>query len=424
MSLLGTLGAITRNAKAIQEIAIAASKDLASVNNNTVAKKDGLPVFKVRTEPTTAKVATVIPEGTPEHLKRFYNLEVYFREMGLENYRVLKVDESASYYIVFLKLHLNMKTRVLSNQEELSKLSMKLGTDYESMVYSGKTLLDGKPCFLLGFPKHEKGKLELSTLLNDMPEEAKRYKMPFAVCQRVDKSIYWVDLVKAGHSKIIGASGAGKSVFLNSLVTQVMRNKKAELFLIDMKQSEKDWGAVSRELPPDHFGNTFNGAIKVLDNILKIANERRTSGNSDPIVLIIEEADKMMNAGLVDDENPIDQQFPSKEQHRKLRQQMALVSSELRSLGVICFWVGQGALPSEVGANIIRQFKTVYGMTVADTDASKNATGRAGQYLNLLSGNGDMQVYCNGKRVRGNSPFCSQEEAVIAVRNKYKLNGE
>jgi len=63
MSLLGTLGAITRNAKAIQEIAIAASKDLASVNNNTAAKKSGLPVFKVRTEPTTAKVATVIPEG-------------------------------------------------------------------------------------------------------------------------------------------------------------------------------------------------------------------------------------------------------------------------------------------------------------------------------------------------------------------------
>lgn len=419
MNLMRVLGRLVRNAKKIE---VAAHEISGYVEK--LASKPSATTSMEKMLVAGGEAKRSLPASVPKNLRKFYELDGMFSDMGYENYNVLHVDESASYFIVFIQLHLNMKTKVLSSQPELAKLSMKLGTDYESSVYSGNALYQGEPCFILGFPKHEKGKLELSHLLGSgEPKDANDFTIPFAVCQRVDKSIYWIDLVKAGHSKIIGASGSGKSVFLNSLVVQSMKSEKAQLFLIDMKQSEKDWGAVSRELPYDNFGNTFDGAIRVLNNVLELTNGRRTSGNSDPIILIIEEADKMMNNELVDDDNPIDQQFPSKDQHKKLRQQMTLVASELRSLGVICYWIGQGALASKVGSGIISQFKTVYGMTVSNADVSRNATGMAGQNLHLLSGNGDMQVYINGRRVRGNSPFCSQGEAVEAVRNKYNLKG-
>lgn len=49
---------------------------------------------------------------------------------------------------------------------------------------------------------------------------------------------YYFDIRKAPHMLIAGATGSGKSVFINSMIEQIMTDKKTELYLFDPKMVE------------------------------------------------------------------------------------------------------------------------------------------------------------------------------------------
>lgn len=113
----------------------------------------------------------------------------------------------------------------------------------------------------------------------EVPREERKYpELPdtddfqLAIGQTIDGDTYRYDIRKAPHLLIAGATGAGKSVFMASLLEQLKENSDAELHLFDPKMvelAEYSAHAVEHETEPssilkslERLERTMNGRYK------------------------------------------------------------------------------------------------------------------------------------------------------------------
>lgn len=194
-----------------------------------------------------------------------------------------------------------------------------------------------------------------------------------------------------------------------------------EIFVIDMKDSEEDWGDVRACLPNTHHAGTFSASI----NLLNLVVERMYQSDRR-ILLIIDEFEKLMSdENVATSSEANDHHYPTKEQHLEIRRILALLATTSRSLGVRMVCIGQGENRSKIGKKIRGQFQMTVGLWVAEHTASQAITGLPQQYLNKLSGEGDMKIYLRNRTVRGNSPLALQSDVVAAIlQSQSHLQGQ
>lgn len=164
--------------------------------------------------------------------------------------------------------------------------------------------LHNKGTFLLQYPKTNRGKFSF----NDGFRKGKfSGELPFLLGYSDSEGVITADLSTLPHLLVAGATGTGKSVFINSLITSLYKkSSKTHFVLIDPKQVELSHFASKLKLAfsmdkavtdCDQAFNVLNHACNIMDATYKEMQkdkirsiyERPKSSKYRPIVIIIDE---------------------------------------------------------------------------------------------------------------------------------------
>lgn len=101
--------------------------------------------------------------------------------------------------------------------------------------------IPGKNAFGVEIPNKTRGTVGLKGLLNSPEFNNNRHELSFAVGEDCDGNKYVVDLTKMPHLLVAGATGAGKSVCINTLICSILYKytpEEVKMLLVDPKQVE------------------------------------------------------------------------------------------------------------------------------------------------------------------------------------------
>lgn len=101
--------------------------------------------------------------------------------------------------------------------------------------------------------------------------------LPFPVGVSIGGDAIWADLAKLPHLLVAGATGSGKSVALNSLLTSLIDHKTSDelrLWLIDPKRVEL--GIFERAPQVERIATDIRDAVEVLESVVDIMDFRYT----------------------------------------------------------------------------------------------------------------------------------------------------
>ena len=261
--------------------------------------------------------------------------------------------------------------------------------------------------------------------------------LPLALGKTISNNIYMVDLAKIPHLLVAGATGQGKSVCLNAIITSLLYKKHpAELkfVLIDTKMVELSIYSplvnhFLAQIPPESAqdepiitdlnkaANTLNSVCMEMDErftLLKYANVRNIEEYNDKftnrqlnperghrylpyIVVIIDEyGDLIMTAGK-DIEMPI-----------------ARIAHNARAVGIHMVIATQRPTVDIITGNIKANFPGRIAFRVVSSIDSNTILDSKG--ANHLIGRGDMLILDKGTPVRVQCAFVDTPE-VIAINN-------
>lgn len=128
-------------------------------------------------------------------------------------------------------------------------ISVKKVENYEediAMALEVKSLrtqipIPGKNAFGIEIPNKVRGMVGLKSVITSPAFQNNKHKLSFAVGQDCDGENYVADLTKMPHLLIAGATGAGKSVGLNTLICSIIYKyspEEVKFLLVDPKQVE------------------------------------------------------------------------------------------------------------------------------------------------------------------------------------------
>lgn len=171
----------------------------------------------------------------------------YKLEMTMEEFNVPATVEKAirgpSFTMYYLKLGPGYKINKITSLKE--NLKMRL------MVKNLRILapIEGCDNFGIELPNSKRDKVGLRSILCSKEFNEKNSGIQIAFGKTLDGTAYVADLAKMPHLLVAGATGTGKSVFLNSLITSILFKYSPEdvrMILIDPKRVEL---SVYRGLP-------------------------------------------------------------------------------------------------------------------------------------------------------------------------------
>lgn len=125
--------------------------------------------------------------------------------------------------------------------ESIAQISNNIAMELEAISIRILAPVPGKPYVGIQVPNQHGGTVGLRRLLKDGEKTSQGQALPVAVGRNIRNEAIFLDLAKAPHLLIAGATGSGKSVCLNSLlVSLLVRFSPAELrlLLIDPKVVE------------------------------------------------------------------------------------------------------------------------------------------------------------------------------------------
>lgn len=187
-------------------------------------------------------------------------------EMTMEEFNVPATVEKAvrgpSFTMYYLKLGPGYKINKITSLKE--NLKMRL------MVKNLRILapIEGCDNFGIELPNSKRDKVGLRSILCSKEFNEKNSGIQIAFGKTLDGTAYVADLAKMPHLLVAGATGTGKSVFLNSLITSILFKYSPEdvrMILIDPKRVEL---SVYRGLPNLLIKETIKEAKHAV-NVLK-----------------------------------------------------------------------------------------------------------------------------------------------------------
>ncbi len=273
--------------------------------------------------------------------------------------------------------------------------------------------IPGKGTIGIEVPNAKPNIVSMESILNSKKFQDTKMELPLALGKTITNEVFMVDLAKIPHLLVAGATGQGKSVGLNAIITSLLYKKhpnELKLVLIDPKKVEfslysrianKFMAAVPDEEEPiitdvTKVVRTLNSLCALMDSrydLLKKAGARNikeynqkyinhrlklTDGHEymPYIVVIIDEfGDLIMTAG------------------KEVELPIARIAQLARAVGIHMVIATQRPTTSIITGNIKANFPGRVAFKVTSAIDSKTILDRTG--ANQLIGRGDM-LYLNG----------------------------
>ena len=274
--------------------------------------------------------------------------------------------------------------------------------------------IPGKGTIGIEVPNAKANIVSMESILNSKKFQETKMELPIALGKTITNEVFMVDLAKIPHLLVAGATGQGKSVGLNAIITSLLYKKhpnELKLVLIDPKKVEfsvysritnKFMAALADEEEPiitdvTKVVRTLNSLCVLMDSrydLLKKAGARNikeynqkyinhklrlTDGHEymPYIVVIIDEfGDLIMTAG------------------KEVELPIARIAQLARAVGIHMIIATQRPTTSIITGNIKANFPGRVAFKVTSAIDSKTILDRTG--ANQLIGRGDM-LYLNGQ---------------------------
>lgn len=296
--------------------------------------------------------------------------------------------------------------------------------------------IPGKGTVGIEVPNKKKNIVSMESILNSRKFKECKYDLPIALGKTITNDVYIADLTKMPHLLVAGATGQGKSVGLNAIITSLLYKKhpnELKFVLVDPKKVEF---SVYNPIA-DHFMasldenvdepiitdtskvvKTLNGLCALMDNrygLLKDAGARNIKEYNDKylnhklnpahghdfmpyIVVIIDEfGDLIMTAGK-DIERPI-----------------ARIAQLARAVGIHMVIATQRPTTNIITGTIKANFPGRMAFRVSAMIDSRTILDRPG--ANQLIGKGDMLIINGSEPIRVQCAFVDTPE--VERVNKY-----
>lgn len=241
-------------------------------------------------------------------------------------------------------------------------------------------------------------------------------ELPLVMGKKVDNSVFITDLAKMPHLLVAGATGMGKSVGLNVIISSLLNKRtpdELKLVLIDPKQVEltiydtiaKPYLAYLEGMPPicttpNEALQTLNAVIRLMEerySILKEAGVRNIQdynrlGNKMPYyVVIIDEYGDLILQGTKEMENAI-----------------CRIAQKARAVGIHMIISTQRPDTKIVTGNIKANFPTRIAFRTTTGTDSRVILDKIG--AERLTGKGDMLFFEGGDFIRVQCAYTSTED--------------
>ena len=288
--------------------------------------------------------------------------------------------------------------------------------------------IPGKGTIGIEVPNTKANIVSMESTLNSKKFQETKMELPIALGKTITNEVFMVDLAKIPHLLVAGATGQGKSVGLNAIITSLLYKKhpnELKLVLIDPKKVEfsvysrianKFMAAVPEEEEPiitdvTKVVRTLNSLCVLMDrryDLLKKAGARNikeynqkyinhklklTDGHEymPYIVVIIDEfGDLIMTAG------------------KEVELPIARIAQLARAVGIHMIIATQRPTTSIITGNIKANFPGRIAFKVTSAIDSKTILDRTG--ANQLIGRGDMLYLCGNEPVRVQCAFVDTPE--------------
>lgn len=289
--------------------------------------------------------------------------------------------------------------------------------------------IPGKGTIGIEVPNKKKNIVSMESILNSKKFQEATMELPIAIGKTITNEIFIVDLAKLPHLLVAGATGQGKSVGLNAIITSLLYKKhpnELKLVLIDPKKVEFSIYAPIAEhfmakVPDDNEEpiitdvtkviRTLNSLCKLMDtryDMLKMAGARNikeynrkyvnhqlklTDGHEymPYIVVVIDEfGDLIMTAG------------------KEIEMPIARIAQLARAVGIHMIIATQRPTTSIITGNIKANFPGRMAFRVSATIDSRTILDRPG--ANQLIGRGDMLFLNGNEPVRVQCAFVDTPE--------------
>src|SRR5574344_501044 len=288
--------------------------------------------------------------------------------------------------------------------------------------------IPGKGTIGIEVPNAKPNIVSMESILNSKKFQETNMKLPIALGKTISNEVFMVDLAKIPHLLVAGATGQGKSVGLNAIITSLLYKKHpAELkfVLIDPKKvgvriyrtiANHFLAALADEDEPiitdvTKVVRTLNSLCVLMDSrydLLKKAGARNikeynqkyinhklklTDGHEymPYIVVIIDEfGDLIMTAG------------------KEVELPIARIAQLARAVGIHMIIATQRPTTSIITGNIKANFPGRIAFKVTSAIDSKTILDRTG--ANQLIGRGDMLYLCGNEPVRVQCAFVDTPE--------------
>lgn len=288
--------------------------------------------------------------------------------------------------------------------------------------------IPGKGTIGIEVPNKKPQIVSMESIINSKKFQETKFELPIALGKTITNEVFMVDLAKMPHLLVAGATGQGKSVGLNAIITSLLYKKHpAELkfVLVDPKKVEFSIYApierhflakIAEEKDPiitdvKRVVQTLNSLCQLMDHrydLLKMAKVRNIKEYNakfnvrllNPekghefmpyIVVIIDEfGDLIMTAGK-DVELPI-----------------ARIAQLARAVGIHMVIATQRPTTNIITGTIKANFPARMAFKVMSQIDSRTILDRSG--ANQLVGKGDMLFLCNADPVRVQCAFVDTDE--------------
>ncbi len=300
--------------------------------------------------------------------------------------------------------------------------------------------IPGKGTIGIEVPNANPQIVSMESILNSKKFKESRMALPLALGKTISNEIYMVDLAKIPHLLVAGATGQGKSVGLNAIITSLLYKKHpAELkfVLVDPKMVEFSIykpliNHFLAQIPPESDADepiitdvtkvvkTLNSVCQEMDdryNLLKFANVRKLEEYNEKflnrqlnpenghrflpyIVVIIDEyGDLIMTAG------------------KEIELPIARIAQKARAVGIHMIIATQRPTTNIITGTIKANFPGRMAFKVMSQIDSRTILDSSG--ANQLIGRGDMLILDKGTPVRVQCAFVDTPE-VIAINEFIK----
>lgn len=289
--------------------------------------------------------------------------------------------------------------------------------------------IPGKGTIGIEVPNAKANIVSMESILNSEKFQKSTFELPIALGKTITNEVFMVDLAKIPHLLVAGATGQGKSVGLNAIITSLLYKKhpnELKIVLIDPKKVEFSiYGSIANhfmaKVPDDDEDpiitdvtkvvRTLNSLCKLMDtryDMLKMAGARNikeynkkflnhqlrlTDGHEfmPYIVVVIDEfGDLIMQVGK-DVETPI-----------------ARIAQLARAVGIHMVIATQRPTTSIITGNIKANFPGRMAFKVSAMIDSRTILDRPG--ANQLIGRGDMLFLNGNEPVRVQCAFVDTPE--------------